>query len=97
MSERYPAEGFHPSEYLVEEMEARGWTVGDLAERSGLTVAGLTEVIERRVHVTTPIAKALAQAFGTSHEMWLNLNNQYEAWLMHEAANLRSKSTPESK
>jgi len=30
---RKPAEAFHPSEFIVEEMEARGWSRDDLALR----------------------------------------------------------------
>ena len=81
---RQPAEVFSPGEYIQDELDARGWTTADLAERMGdrvainqLAVEMLITVKDKGCMVGEPTAKALARAFGTSPEYWLNLDR---AW-----------------
>ena len=70
----YP--GYHPGEFLDEEMEARGWTDLDVASRCISRGALLTELQVRHVrlgniYITPYIATALWLAFGISQRMWL--------------------------
>lgn len=67
-----PVEAFPPSEYIREEMEHRGWRVEDLAEQADWTTALTSEVLAGR-KITRLIAFGLAQAFGTSWQLWINL------------------------
>jgi plasmid maintenance system antidote protein VapI len=53
-------------------MEARGWTLEDIADRSGLSLADVRVVLESAT-MTTRLANGLAEAFGTSVELWINL------------------------
>ncbi len=69
------AEVFPPSEFIREEMESRGWRVEDLAEQAGWTTALTSEVLSGR-RVTRLIAYGLGQAFGTSSQLWVNLQNR---------------------
>ncbi len=69
---RIPACTFPVGDYIREELEARGWTDEDLAERSGLDMSQVIGVQNGR-GITLSIAKGLAKAFDTSHELWLGL------------------------
>ena len=72
------AEIFPPGDFLREELEARGWTQGDLAEILGRTPGRINEIICGKRAITPETAKSLAQALGTSAELWLNLESAYQ-------------------
>ncbi len=70
----YP--GYHPGEFLAEEMEARGWTDLGVACRCLNRGAMLTELEVRHIrlgniYITPYIATALWLAFGIRPYMWL--------------------------
>ena len=85
-----PAVARHPSEIIREELEARGWRVQDLCLAADCdTLVGRLSwdwylALEPEIHgaeslVLGPVMAAqLAKAFGTSPEVWLNLER---AWL----------------
>lgn len=84
MSDRKPAEVFHLADYLQEEMDARGWTLDDVAVRmtarqlciNKLALELFFAVREKNV-VLGNMGNDLAEAFGVSPEF---LNNMHEAW-----------------
>ena len=75
---RIPAESFLPGEYIAEELEARGWTQTDLAEILGRPLRLVNELIKGKRSITPETARGLAQAFGTSAELWMNLESAYQ-------------------
>jgi len=77
MPNRTPAEVFPPGDFVREELDARGWTQSDLAEILGRPVKTIGQVISGRKAVTPETAKGLAAAFGTSAELWMNLEAAY--------------------
>jgi len=87
--ERIPAEVFHPSEFILDEMKARGWSRDDLALRMGddfgIQRLALDFYLDvgpdaRNMRITP---EYFARAFGTSEELWKNLEN---AWLKGDAS-----------
>ena len=72
-----PAEVFSPGEFIREELEARGWTQGDLAEIMGRPIQVVNGIILGKKIITPRSAQELAAAFGTSAEMWMNLQTAY--------------------
>ncbi len=72
-----PAQVFPPGDFIREELEAREWTQGDLAEILGRPVQMVNEIITGKKAITPETAKELAAAFGTSAEYFLNLENAY--------------------
>ncbi len=78
MANRVPAEIFPPGEFLQEELEARGWTQGDLADILGRPRRLVTEIVNAKKRITPETAKGFADAFGTSAEFWLNLEAAYQ-------------------
>jgi HTH-type transcriptional regulator/antitoxin HigA len=88
MSIRKPAETFPPGDYIREELEARGWTQADLARIIGRTQPAVNEMITGKRGITPQSALALAAAFGTSAEFWMNLETMYS--LSHAQADVKS-------
>ena len=83
MTNRIPAQCFHPGEYIKDEMEARGWDVAELAKRMSvheMPVELVVSLIECKQDITTNIAFGLRRAFGTSAGLWLNLQNTFNEW-----------------
>jgi HTH-type transcriptional regulator/antitoxin HigA len=72
---RRPAEVFPPGDFIAEELEARGWSQGDLARILGRLLQALSAVIRGKEAITRETAVGLGAAFGTSAEIWLNLEN----------------------
>jgi len=64
----------HPGEILLEEFLApKGITQKGFAEKLGWTAARLNELIKGKRGVSADSALDLADALGTSPEVWMNL------------------------
>ena len=72
-----PAEVFPPGDFLREELKARGKTQADLARVLGRPLQTVNQIINGRKSITPQTALELAQVFGTSPELWLNLESAY--------------------
>jgi len=72
------AEVFPPSEFIKEEMEARGWDLDTLVKLTLLTKDCLYEVLEHNKRITPIVALGLSKAFDTSRELWMNLQKGYD-------------------
>jgi HTH-type transcriptional regulator / antitoxin HigA len=71
-------EVFAPGDYIREELEARGWSQLDLAEILGRPPQAVNEIIAGKRAITPDTANALADAFGTSAQLWMNLEGSYQ-------------------
>jgi len=82
------AETFPLRDFVREEMEARDWDIDELALRMGpreefginrLVLGFLLEMEPQKgLLIGVGGSKALARAFGTSDEFWLNLDRQWQ-------------------
>jgi len=77
MSERIPAEVFPPGEFIKDELDARGWTQGDLAEIMGRPNRLISMIVTGKKRITPETAQGLGEAFGTGAQFWMNLQNAY--------------------
>jgi HTH-type transcriptional regulator/antitoxin HigA len=77
MTGHVPANVFPPGEFIRDELEARGWNQADLAFILGRPLQTVNEIIAGRKAITPETAKGLANAFGTSSELWMNLETAY--------------------
>ncbi len=80
-STRMPARVSPPGRILKLELDARGWTQKDLAEIIGRPKQVINEIVMGKKQITPETAVQLADAFGTSAELWINLETQYRLWL----------------
>jgi len=76
-----PARAVSPGEIIEMELEARDWTQRDLAEIMGRPPQAVSEIIRGVKQITPETALELAQAFGTSPEVWANLETYYRLQL----------------
>lgn len=70
--------------YIRDELEARGWTQEDLAAILGRPLSAVNQIIKGNKAITPQTARELAAAFGTSAELWLNLENAYRLGLSRQ-------------
>ena len=69
----------HPGEILLHEfLEPLGRTQIALAERLGISVQRINEIVRGKRGITPDTAWLLAQALGTSPELWLNLQAAHD-------------------
>ena len=78
MVARIPAEVFPPGEFIKDELEARGWSQGDLAEILGRPPRVVSEVISGKRAITPETARGLGEAFGTGAQFWMNLETTHQ-------------------
>ncbi len=69
----------HPGETIKEEyIVPLGMSVNALAKELGIGAARLSEIVRGRRGITADTALRLARYFGTTPELWLNLQAFYE-------------------
>lgn len=78
MAQRINPEAFTPGEYIREELAERGWTQMDLAEILGRPPQVVNEIVAGKRSITPETARGLGDAFGTSAQLWMNLEASYQ-------------------
>ncbi len=61
-------------------LEPLGLTVADLARTLGGSRKTVSKIVNERGAVSADMALRLSQAFGTTPELWLNLQQNYDLW-----------------
>ena len=68
----------HPGEQLREELEELGLSARAFAKALQVPVNRITSILNEQRAVTADTALRLARYFGTTPELWLNLQSAYE-------------------
>lgn len=76
-----PARVASPGRLIEHELAARGWTQADLAAMTGCPAETIDEIVRATRPVIPEMALKLAEAFGTSSELWLNLEANYHRYV----------------
>lgn len=76
--ERVPAEVFAPGEYIQEELDERGWAQSVLVTQLEMTPEEIADLMAGEARITPVIALALGILFGTTAQMWVNLQAAYD-------------------
>lgn len=66
-----------PGDLIREELEARGWTQKKLAQIMGTDAGLVSQIVNGKRAITAKTANELALAFGTSADLWMNLQVTY--------------------
>ncbi|MCF2570970.1 HigA family addiction module antitoxin [Brevibacterium sp. UCMA 11754] len=83
-------EPIHPGKILMEDfIEGFGITQNKLAVSIGVPPRRINEIVHGKRGITADTAIRLARYFGTSEELWMNLQSNYELRLQRRA--LRDK------
>jgi HTH-type transcriptional regulator/antitoxin HigA len=77
---RCVAEAFPPSEFILEEMEARGWSKETLAEKMMFTTPYVEQILANKIRLTKGACLMLGQAFDIRPEVWANLQKAWDDW-----------------
>ena len=71
----------HPGAILRHDyIEPLGLSVTALAAHLGISRKHLSQVVNEKVGVTTDLALRLSRAFGTTPDLWLNLQRKHDLW-----------------
>ena len=71
----------HPGEMLLEEfLKPLGLTQAEAATRMQMTTNRLNEIIKGKRGVTADTAWRLSALLGTSPELWMNLQMNWDLW-----------------
>ena len=71
----------HPGEILSEEfLKPRGITQTKLAQHLSWSHAKVNEFVRGKRGVTPAVALSLSDVFGTTPNLWMNLQNQFDLW-----------------
>ena len=73
---------FHPGETIADILEERKITQAELAVRTGVSTAYVSNVIAGKKDISARFALALEYALGVPKSFWLNLQANYEAELL---------------
>ena len=68
----------HPGEIVRQYMEGLGLTVSALAAHLKITRANLSRMIHGKTGVSAEMALRLSAAFGTSPQVWIRLQANYD-------------------
>lgn len=74
-----------PGRIIKRELDARGWTQKTLAAIMGRPEQVISEIIRGRKGITPETALQLSGAFGTSPELWVNLEGEHRLHLARKA------------
>jgi antitoxin HigA-1 len=82
----------HPGDILFHDfMQPLNLSAYKVAKELGVTAPSVNEIVRRRRAITAEMALRLSRYFGTSAQLWLNLQSQYDL----ETANRRIGKTLE--
>ena len=79
----------HPGSVLRDYLGST--SVTDAARHLGVTRAALSRVLNGAAGISAEMALRLSQALGTTPELWLGMQSQYDLW---HAAQQRRKAIP---
>ena len=68
----------HPGEILREELQTLGLSANAMSKALDVPVNRITAILNGQCGVTTDTALRLARYFGTTPQVWLNLQQTYE-------------------
>jgi len=72
------AEIFPPGEFLKDELDTRNWTQTEFAEIIGRPLRLVNDIITGKKSITPETAIQLSESLGTSPELWMNLESQFQ-------------------
>jgi addiction module HigA family antidote len=81
-----PIPAIHPGEHLAEEVKPLNMSAAELARQLDIPTNQITQILNGTRAITGDTALRLAHFFGTSAELWLNLQSLYELRLAQEKA-----------
>lgn len=85
------SELIHPGEMIKDEIMARGLTQKELARQMGVSYTVFNEILNGKRPVTTEYALLLEAALGTSANIWLGLQADYNMQVVKQDKSFMKK------
>ena len=76
--------GLHVKDVLI---DGAGLSVTEAAARLGITRTALSRLIHGHTGISPEMALRLSMLLGTSIDLWVNLQAQYDVWLISQCKN----------
>jgi addiction module HigA family antidote len=81
-------EPLHPGIVVKDALiDGTGMSVTEAAERLGVTRTTLSRLLNCHAGISTEMALRLSMLFGSSIDMWVNIQSQYDIWQTKQHAN----------
>ena len=81
MMRRRKRQPSHPGAILkAHHLEPLGLSITEAAEHLGVSRKTLSKILNERGAVTPKMALRLSRGFGTTPQLWLNLQQSYDLW-----------------
>jgi len=87
----------HPGEHLKEALEELCMSAAELARQLRIPTNRVTGILNEERGITADTALRLGHWFGTSAEMWLNMQKLYELRLAEQEVGAKIKKLPKRK
>lgn len=87
----------HPGEILREELELLGVSAAELARQINVPTNRITGILNEERAITADTALRLGHWFGTSADMWLNMQKLYELRLAEQQKGAEIRKLPKRK
>ncbi len=84
----------HPGELLAEELRELGLSAAELARQIAVPINRVNGIINGQRGVTADTALRLAHWFGTSPQLWMNLQQMYELRVAEMAVGAQIATLP---
>ena len=84
----------HPGEHLAEQLRELNMSAAELGRRLRVPTNRITGILNGQRAVTGDTALRLAHFFGTSAELWLNLQKLYELRLAEQKSGAAIRRLP---
>ena len=72
----------HPCVFIKENIDALGITINELSIKTGIYINTLSNIIEGKEDINYDVAYKLSKYFDNSINYWMNLQNQYNNYLL---------------
>ncbi|HWD26689.1 MAG TPA: HigA family addiction module antitoxin [Rhizomicrobium sp.] len=87
----------HPGEHLKEALEELDMSAAELARQLRIPTNRVTAILNEERGITADTALRLGHWFGTSAEMWLNMQKLYELRLAEQEVGAEIRKLPKRK
>jgi addiction module HigA family antidote len=87
----------HPGEHLAEALSELGMSAAEFARQINVPTNRITGILNEERAVTADTALRLGHWFGTSADMWLNMQKLYELRLAEQEVGAEIKKLPKRK
>lgn len=81
-----PRTPIHPGEILADELKEIGVSAAELARNLGVPANRISQIVAGKRAISADTALRLARYFGTTPDLWMNLQKTYEIDLARQQA-----------